>query len=196
LAAPRVHPTATIRESRLGDWCHIGAQTSIMESTVGDYTYLVDQCQVIYAAIGKFCSIASHVRINPGNHPIWRVTSHHMTYRRRSYGLGEDDAEFFEWRRSHPVTIGHDVWIGHGAIIMPGVTVGNGASIGSSAVVTKDVAPYSIVAGVPARPLRERFDREVWQRIERAAWWDWPRDLLEERIDELNDVEAFVERYG
>ncbi|GIW07274.1 MAG: hypothetical protein KatS3mg060_2079 [Dehalococcoidia bacterium] len=194
--SPRIHPTAVIRDSTLGEWTAIGAGTSIIESTIGDYTYLVDQCQVIYAEIGRYCSIASHVRINPGNHPLWRVTSHHLTYRRAAYGLGEDDADFFAWRRAHPVRIGHDVWIGHGAIVLPGVTIGNGAAIGAGAVVTKDVPPYLIVAGVPARPIRERFPADIAEKIERSAWWNWTREELEARVDDLCDLDRFLERFG
>jgi phosphonate metabolism protein (transferase hexapeptide repeat family) len=194
--APRVHPTAVLREATLGVWTSVGAGTSIVESTIGDYTYLVDQCQVIYSEIGRYCSIASHVRINPGNHPLWRVTSHHLTYRRAAYGLGEDDAAFFDWRRRHPVRIGHDVWIGHGAIVLPGVSVGNGAAIGAGAVVTKDVPPYWVVAGVPARPIRPRFPPEVAAQIERSAWWEWSREELEERLDDLCDLDRFLARFG
>ena len=108
--------------------------------------------------IGKFCSIASHVRINPGNHPMHRVMQHHLTYRRIEYGFDTtDDEAFFEWRRSQPCAIGHDVWIGHGAVIMPGVNIGTGAVIGSAAVMTKDVAPYEVAVGVPARAIKKRF---------------------------------------
>lgn len=195
---PRIHPQAVVRNSTLGVYTDIGALTSIDEATIGDYTYLVDQCSVIYATIGKFCSIASHARINPGNHPMDRASQHHMTYRRKQYGFDEvDDEAFFQWRRDDAVTIGHDVWIGHGAIVLAGVTVGTGAVIAAGAVVSRDVEPYTIVGGVPAAPIRRRFPAEIAEAMLRIAWWDWPRELLEERFQDIcGDAAAFVAKYG
>jgi phosphonate metabolism protein (transferase hexapeptide repeat family) len=194
---PTVHESCTVRDAELGAWTDLGPRTSIVEATFGDYSYTAGDVSIIYADVGKFCSIASHARINPGNHPMWRVTQHHLTYRRVQYRLAEaDDAAFFAWRRADRVRVGHDVWIGHGAILLPGVTVGTGAVIGAGAVVTKDVAPYTIAVGVPARPLRERFPPATWQRLMETAWWDWPRELIEARIDDLNDVDRFLEKYG
>lgn len=195
--APTVHPTCVVQESTLGAWTALGPHTTIVESSFGDYSYTADNASIIYATVGKFCSIASHVRLNPGNHPMWRVTQHHATYRRAEYGFAPaDDEEFFAWRGGHPVTVGHDVWIGHGAIVMPGATVGTGAVVGAGAVVTKDVAPYTIVAGVPARPLRMRFPQPIADQLLAIAWWDWPRATLEERFAELNDLDRFLARYG
>lgn len=194
--APSIHPTAIIINSTLGAWTEIMADCSIVESTLGDYSYLAGGNQVIYSQIGKFCSIASLVRLNPGNHPMDRATQHHMTYRRAAFGFGEDDTAFFEWRRRSPVTIGHDVWIGHGAIVMPGVKIGPGAVIGSGAVVTHDVEPYQLVVGVPAKRLRFRFPPEIIAGLLSIAWWDWPHAILGERLSEMNDVERFVETYG
>jgi len=195
---PRIHPDARVIQSTLGAYCDIGAMTSISESEIGDYTYLVDQCSVIYSRIGKFCSIASHARINPGNHPMWRATQHHMTYRRIAYGFGDaDDAEFFQWRRDASVTIGNDVWIGHGAIILPGVTVGDGAVVAAGAVISKDIEPYMIVGGVPGHVIKERFPRDIAAAMQRIAWWDWDRTTLEERFDDIaGDARAFVTKYG
>lgn len=193
---PYIHPSCLIHDSHIGSWTEIGENTFMSESTFDDYSYIAGDGQIIYATIGKFCSIASHVRINPGNHPMERVTQHHMTYRRKLFGFGEDDAEFFAWRRSHQCVIGHDVWIGHNATIMPGVSIGTGAVIGAGAVVTKPVDPYTIAVGVPAKPIRKRFSEDVIDKLLHIAWWEWDRRLLVERFDDLLDMPRFIEKYG
>lgn len=162
------------------------------------YSYVVEDADIIHTTIGKLCSIAAATRINPGNHPTWRATQHHLVYRARSYGLGDDEDAFLAWRREHAVTIGHDVWIGHAAIVLPGRTVGTGAVIGAGSVVTRDVPPYVIVAGNPACPIRERFPAVIADRLLALALWDWPHALLAERLADLRTLsaEAFLERYG
>jgi phosphonate metabolism protein (transferase hexapeptide repeat family) len=187
---PLIDPTARVHQSEIGVWCWIGPGSSIVESTFGDYSYTAGDISIIYSAVGRFCSIASHARLNPGNHPMERVTQHHMTYRRVQYGFADsDDDAFFDWRRADRVTVGH------GAILLPGVTVGTGAVIGAGAVVTKDVDPYTIAVGVPARPLRPRFPPDVAKRLLAIAWWDWSREQLEERFADFGDLAEFLEKY-
>jgi phosphonate metabolism protein (transferase hexapeptide repeat family) len=198
LEGPGIDPSATISGSTLGAYTDVGPRWSVIDSSLGDYSYLAgSDGVVIYTGIGKFCSIASHVAINPGDHPMARVTQHHCTYRRRRYGFGStDDREVFEWRRGRDCRIGHDVWIGNGAKVMAGVTIGTGAVIGAGAVVTREVMPYQVVAGVPARPLRMRFAADAVRRLLRIAWWDWDRSTLEQRFAEFSDLDRFLETYG
>jgi phosphonate metabolism protein (transferase hexapeptide repeat family) len=196
---PAVHPTAHIRESKLGAWTAVGARTSIAESSMGDYSYVVNDCSIMYTAIGKFCSVAAQTRINPGNHPLERVALHHFTYRSKSYQLGpEDDKEFFEWRRAHSVTIGDDVWIGHGAVILPGVRIGTGAAIGAGAVVSKNIPDFAVAVGVPAKVIRYRFPEETRQRLLEVAWWNWDREMLAVALPDFRklSVDDFLAKYA
>ncbi len=198
-AEPRIDPSANVRDSHLGRFTEIGARTSFVQSVLGDYSYAVNDADIIHTTIGKFCSIAAHTRINPGNHPMERASQSHFTYRSSWYFEDvEDDQAFFEWRKAHPVLIGHDVWIGHGAIILPGRTIGTGAVVAAGAVVTHDVAPYTIVAGVPAKPIRLRFPIEIADRLQALCWWDWDHARLKTALPDFRTlpIEAFLEKFG
>lgn len=197
---PLVHPDAQLSASRLGRYTEVGARTRLTETVLDDYSYIVDDGDVAYTTIGKFVSIARAIRINPGNHPMERASQAHFTYRASAYwpGLEEDEAGFFDWRRSFPVTIGHDVWIGHGAVILSGRTIGTGAVIGAGAIVTKDVAPYTVVVGNPARPVRRRFPEPIAERLLALAWWDWDHERLRLALPDFRGlgVEGFLEKHG
>jgi phosphonate metabolism protein (transferase hexapeptide repeat family) len=196
---PVIDPTASVRDSQLGVYTEIGARTKVAETIMGDYSYIVNDGDVIYSTIGKFCSIAAQVRINPGNHPMWRASQSHFTYRASAYFKGEaDENEFFDWRRAHHVTIGHDVWIGHGVVILAGRKIGTGAVIAAGAVISKDVDPYTIVGGVPAKEIGQRFNKSIADRLEELAWWDWDHETLRTRLADFRSlkIEAFLEKYG
>lgn len=193
-----VDPSARLHETSLGAYCEVGARTILHEVSMGDYSYVVNDAQITYTTIGKFCSIAAMTRINPGNHPMHRATQAHFTYRASVYFPGEsDEAEFFDWRRSFHVHIGHDVWIGHGAIVLAGRSIGNGAVVAAGAIVTKDVPAYTIVAGNPARPIRPRFSEEIADRLAKLSWWDWNHDTLRSALPDFRklSVEGFVAKY-
>ena len=195
---PTIHPSARVRDSRLGRYTEIGAGCEIASTELGDYSYVSPDGDVIHSRIGKFCSIAASVRINPGNHPQWRASQSHFTYRSSYYFPGEaDEAAFFDWRASQPVTIGHDVWIGHGVTVLAGISIGTGAIIGAGAVVAKNVGPYEIAVGVAARVVKRRFPEAIAERLLRLAWWDWEHERLRAALADFRTlpIEAFLDAH-
>jgi len=193
---PTLHDPVSISESELGKWTEVRHGARLNQSVLGDYSYLMERVQLDFTTIGKFGNIASDARLGPTNHPIDRPSAHHFTYRSAMYDLGEDDSSVFEWRADQSVAVGHDVWIGHGAMVLPGVEIGNGAVVGAGSVVTADVEPYTVVAGVPAEPIRRRFDPEIAARIEATEWWEWDHETLADRLDAFRDLEEFLDQYA
>jgi phosphonate metabolism protein (transferase hexapeptide repeat family) len=194
---PTIAKTAIIEKCEFGNYVEIMGYNHLTETKMDDFSYICEYGQVIYTEIGKFANIASMCRINPGFHPMEWATVHHFTYRPGRYNMKtEDDIDFFNWRRLQKVKIGHDTWIGHGVVIMPGVTIGNGAVVGSNSVVTKDVPPYTIVAGSPAKIIRKRFAKEISEVLEQIKWWDWDYETIKERINDFKDIRKFIGKYG
>ena len=153
--------------------------------------------------IGKYCSIANNVNfiIDEGYHKASQITSFplidNIFKERKTLPSGEDKIKFLEKiKQREGITIGNDVWIGMGAFIMPGVNIGNGVTIAANSVVTKNIPDYSIVAGVPAKIIKKKFDDKTIQNLNEIAWWDWDIKTLEERIEEFyRDPLDFVEKY-
>jgi phosphonate metabolism protein (transferase hexapeptide repeat family) len=198
IAETIIDPTARLRDAAIGRRCEILANTRVEYAALGDYSYLGENCDVADAAIGKFTAIANAVRIGAPNHPMGRPSQHRFTYCPEYYEASATrDRGFLADRRAAKVTIGNDCWIGHGAIILPSVIVGDGAVIAAGAVVSRNVPPYTIVGGVPARPIRRRFPDAVAERLVRIAWWDWPDEVIFERLDDFRSeaIEQFCQRY-
>ena len=196
--APLIHPECEISESSFGAYCEIGRGSRVAQSVFGDYSYCDRMCDIANAQVGKFSNIASFVRVGATDHPLDRASLHHFMYRSASYwDDAEDDAEWFGRRKARRAVIGHDTWLGHNAQVKPEVTVGHGAVVASGAVVTRDVAPYTIVAGVPAVPVRARLAPEVAERVMALGWWDWDHARLRTALEDFRGLsaEAFLEKY-
>jgi phosphonate metabolism protein (transferase hexapeptide repeat family) len=193
-----IHPTVAMRETVLGHHVELAEGVYVEYATIGDYSYLMHGTSVADTVVGKFCAVAAQCRIGPPNHPMERATQHRLSYTPEYYWpAARRDAAFFERRRGAVTRIGHDVWIGHGATVLAGVSVGNGAVIAAGAVVARDVEPWTIVGGVPAKVIRRRFPSDIAERLERLAWWDWSHDRLEQAVSDFRDlsVEAFLEKH-
>ena len=152
------------------------------ECEVGAFTYFNGACEVFHAKIGRYCSIAPDVVIGPGEHPIDQLSTHPFAFGgggNRFKGVPEYEAIRIQGGSTvkHRTTyIGNDVWIGSRAYIAQGVTLGDGCIVAAGAVVTRDVEPYAIVGGVPARLIRMRFDECLVKRLLKLKWWDWVLD--------------------
>ncbi|EAQ05783.1 MULTISPECIES: chloramphenicol acetyltransferase [Yoonia] len=196
--APFIHDGCSIDDANFGAYVEIGQGSRIAHSTIGDYSYCDRFADIANTTVGKFANIAAFVRIGATDHPMEKASLHHFHYRSASYfDDAADDADWFMHRRTRRTMIGHDTWIGHGAQVRPEVTIGHGAVVAGGAIVTKDVAPYMIVAGIPAVPLRARFSEPVADRMMALAWWDWPHDQLRAALDDFRKLRAedFLERY-
>lgn len=196
---PFFHPDCSIVQSRFGAYCEVGTGTRVHHSEFHDYAYCDRLSDIANTTVGKFANIAAMTRIGPTDHPMANASLHHFLYRSSYYwDDATDDPAFFARRKARRTVLGPDCWIGHGAIIRPDVVIGAGAVVAAGAVVTRDVAPYVIVAGVPAKPLRERFSRGIADRLLALAWWDWPHDKLRAALDDFRALpaEAFLEQYA
>ncbi|MDW4499219.1 DapH/DapD/GlmU-related protein [Sulfitobacter sp. D35] len=195
---PFVHPECEITDCAFGAYVEIGKGSRVSNTHFGDYSYCDRYADIANARIGKFANIAAFSRIGATDHPLHTAACHHFLYRSDDYwdDAGRDEA-FFDHRRSRTAQIGHDTWIGAGAMIKPDVSLGHGAVVAAGAVVTKDVDPYTIVAGTPAQPLRLRQPREIADRLIALAWWDWSHTEIRAALDDFRrlNAEAFLDKY-
>lgn len=171
----------TIRDSKMGSFIEIQRGADILRSTVGSYSIIEKYTTVHDAEIGKFCEISWGVSIGGDNHN-YKLPSIHHFYWSTKFGFGEDETksgpQFFNKIISEECTIGNDVWIGCGVTVNRKTNVGNGAILAAGTVVTKDVPPYAIVGGVPARIIKFRFDKDTIDRLQKIQWWNWPKEIL------------------
>lgn len=200
-ASARIYKSTQVENTVLGESATIGdfsrvANSVLEEHTtlqrnnmvynahIGRYSYTGRNTTIWHADIGAFCSISWNVSIGGANHDYRRLTTHAFLYS-RDFGLMPEEAEGYD-RFSDPCIIGNDVWIAANACICRGVTVGTGAVIAAGAVVTRDVDPYTIVAGIPAKPVKKRFSQDIIDRLLATEWWTLPAEAIRSHYELFN----------
>lgn len=176
----RIHKTAVVNSG-----------CNLYSSTMGKYSYCGYDCEMFFCDIGAFCSISDHVFIGGAEHPLhWVSTS--PVFQNVSHSGPRLKYSSKELPPAKRTVIGNDVWIGHGVSIKQGVNIGHGAVIATGAVVTKDVEPYSIVGGCPARHIRYRFPEELRIELLKIKWWDFPEEHIRKVADKIDNPEEFI----
>lgn len=157
--------------------------TKIKNSVVGDYSYIGPSCDITNTTIGKFCSIADNCRIGTASHTMNNISSSPIfTLKHNATKTTWADKSIHQNNEVKKVNIGNDVWIGTRVMIMGGITIGDGAVIGAGAVVTKDVPPFAIVGGVPAKIIKYRFPEPIIEKLKEIQWWNLPENILKDNI--------------
>ncbi|MBE6538717.1 MAG: CatB-related O-acetyltransferase [Ruminococcaceae bacterium] len=188
-----ISPRATVIDSKVDKKAVIEHHANVRYSSVGRYTYVSARSSVIFAEVGSFCSIAAGVGIGGGAHDLTAVsTSPVFNKGRNIFGKNLGNIEFSPYKT---IKIGNDVWIGNRALILQGITIGDGAVVGAGSVVTKDVEPYTIVAGNPARVIRRRFDDETIERLLKLEWWNMPDEELKKCGNLFGDPQKLTEYF-
>ena len=181
-----------LRNVKKGREVKIYSGCQIVDSVIDDFTYCSYDTKINKAKIGKFCSIASRVTIGAAEHPMDWISTSPVFEDVKNSGTSVK----FATEKLPPVkttTIGHDVWIGEGAMIKQGITIGNGAVIGAMAMVTKDVPPYAIAAGIPAKVIRYRFDEDTIKALQESEWWNYSDDKLKEMGKNIRNPQFFLQ---
>ncbi len=166
-------------DSKVGIKSHILSNCTMNHSQIGNYSYCGKNALIQYSKIGNYCSIANEVIIGLGSHPIHLFSTSPVFYKKKNplnIKLVENDYKFNEYKA---ITIGNDVWIGARVIVMDGVSIGDGAIIAAGAVVTKDIPAYAIVAGIPAKVIKYRFDPKAIKKLLNTKWWEKTPDEID-----------------
>jgi len=197
ISYPKIYPNSKIETYvpagiKIGELVKIKPQSLITDSlkSIGTGTYIGDNCTIMEcSSIGNYCSISHGVKIGLSNHALDHISTNPLFYE-KSNGWVEQTT--FNEKQYKKTVIEHDVLISANALIMAGVTIGTGSVIGAGAFVNKDVPPYSIVVGAPAKVIKYRFDQQLIQRLIESEWWKKPKEELMKNKQYFNQVNAFL----
>lgn len=191
---------ANISDSKLNGYNVVGINSSILSSDLGIGSYLGSECFISHAKIGNFCSIGSRVQLVVGSHPSRSWVSTHPAFFSpdRQAGITFTDKPRFQEKvfaqHDFYIVIGNDVWIGNNVLMLPGITIGDGAILAAGSVVTRDVEPYSIVGGNPARLIRYRFDEEERSFLLSLQWWNRDLEWIREKAKYFDSIASLKEQ--
>ena len=187
----KVSVFAIIINSRIDKSSAVCMLSQVYNSYIDKYSYVCRNTFINNANIGKFCSIASNVKIGGAAHPMDWVSTSPVFHDGRNVLKSHFSHHKFD---AYATTeIGNDVWIASNVLIKSGIKIGNGAVIGMGAVVTKNVGPYEVWAGNPARLIKKRFDDETLDRINRSEWWNWSENDIKIKASDFNDINRFID---
>ena len=175
-----------------GDFNRVDKNCSLFNMELGSYSYISKNATINNAKIGKFCSVGQGVIIGPGQHPSNKFVSTHPIFYSSKKKANIVISEYTYFEESKHVDIGNDVWIGANSIINDGIKIGNGSIIAGGAFVNKDVEPYSIVGGIPAKHIKYRFEPQEIEFLLKSEWWNMSLIELEKRLKEFHDIQEFV----
>jgi acetyltransferase-like isoleucine patch superfamily enzyme len=187
----RLERGCTIVNSELGNHAYLGENVFLSDSQLGTMSNIGKNSRISNTIIGNFCSIAANVQIVLGKHPIDLVSTNAAFYSNNKPYLTFSDKNYLN--EYDNVVIGNDVWIGEGVLIPGGVTIGNGAIIATRAVVTKDVEPYSIVGGIPAKHIKYRFDKDTIATLNASEWWNRDLEELSKNFKVFQNINTFLD---
>lgn len=186
------------KKSSFTRFTHVLSGAKLNNAKVGKYSRIGVNCQVRNADIGNFTAIGKDSILGLGQHPTDYLTSHSIFYKKGNWGWHDDWIAPIEFNDDKRIHVGNDVWIGRHCMVMDGVTIGDGVTVAAGAVVTKDIPPFAIVGGVPAKVIKYKFSQEMIDRLEEIQWWNLPDDEISKVIDlfhkkhpKLDDLNEF-----
>lgn len=188
---------ATVQRTRLAEHTLVNQYAYLSNSVFDAYSIAGRNAYVESTDIGRFSGVGQSSKVGLWEHNLKGVTWHGFYMTKMFGGFVKENREYDYHERT---TIGNDVWIGTHSVVLKGVSIGDGAIVGAGSVVTKDVAPYTIVVGNPARVLRVRFDEEMIAFLLKVQWWNFPREVLQDMVnkrvwDEVDAFRTYVETY-